>query len=93
MSEKFKNQDILDRMEELCPQSLYPTGMEEAIIGIIDQFRDGGRYMMPCISYDKMIKILIDRDKMTHEEAIEYADFNIVGAYMGENQAVYLYDE
>ena len=48
------------------------NGFKDAIIGITDDAR-------LVYDYDKIIHILSSRDKMTNDEAIEYADFNIVG--------------
>jgi len=39
---------------------------------------------------------LVERDGMTSEEAIEYLDFNVLCAYIGKDQPVFLsetYDE
>jgi hypothetical protein len=35
----------------------------------------------------------MQRDGMTHEEAIEFFDFNIAGAYVGEYTPIYMYEE
>jgi hypothetical protein len=37
-------------------------------------------------------KILIERDGMTDEEAMEYFDFNVQGAWVGESTPVFLND-
>jgi hypothetical protein len=45
---------------------------------------------------DKMIKVFVDRDGMSEEEANEYILFNIEGAYIGEDTPVLVwqrYDE
>ena len=34
-------------------------------------------------SGDQMVDLLVQRDEMTEEEAFEFIDFNIVGAYIG----------
>jgi hypothetical protein len=39
---------------------------------------------------DKCIQILMERDGMTDEEAIEFFEFNVVGAYVGEYTPVYV---
>jgi hypothetical protein len=53
----------------------------EAIIGT------GGRCGMEEVfvySYDKMLTILMTEDEMTEREAIDYIEYNIAGAYVGE---------
>jgi hypothetical protein len=46
--------------------------------------------MEPVVAYDtnKIIEIL--SREMTEEEAIEYFDFNIIGAYVGERTPIYV---
>ena len=47
--------------------------------------------------YDLCIKVLIDRDEMSLQEAHEYMDYNVVGAYVGEETPLFIrtqsYDE
>ena len=63
---------------------LKADGFDEAIVGIC---KDSER-----IVYDKekMIQVLIDRDGMTWEDAIEYLEFNTFCAYVGEHTPIYL---
>ena len=42
---------------------------------------------------DTIIGTLMDRDGMSREEAIEFFDFNIAGAYVGEYTPIYMYEE
>jgi len=62
--------------------ALLLDGFEDALIGV------GYR---PCAnaialySYSKCVDILISRDGADREEAIEFIEFNVVGAYVGEN--------
>jgi hypothetical protein len=41
-------------------------------------------------SIDKMIAILT-KDDMSYEDAIEYLDFNVFSAYIGERTPIYIY--
>jgi hypothetical protein len=63
------------------------TGLEEAIIGVIEEFGNGPRILY---DKDKILSILCSRDLMTTEEAEEYYDFNILGLHAGEQNAVFL---
>jgi len=58
---------------------------DEAIIGVAERI---GMEAVVAYDIDKIIEIL-SRD-MTEEEAIEYFDFNIIGAYVGERTPVYI---
>lgn len=65
------------------PAALTMDGFDEAIIGI------GRRCGCPTLAvydYHKVIEIL--QKSMSHDEAIEYYDHNIAGAYMGENTPI-----
>jgi hypothetical protein len=49
---------------------------------------------MLAVAYSepKVIELLIKHDKMTPDEAMEYYQFNILGAYLGENTPVFIDD-
>ena len=61
---------------------LFADGFDEAIIGVEER---GG---VVAYDVDKIIEIL--SREMTEDEAIEYFEFNILGAYMGEKTPVYI---
>lgn len=71
---------------------LKADGFDEAIIGV------GYRCGQPdIIAYDvnKCIKILMDQG-MTDEEAMEFFEFNVVGAWVGEETPIFvreMYDD
>jgi hypothetical protein len=68
---------------------LKADGFDAAILGI------GSRCGKPDIliyDYNKCCDILMERDSMTREEAIEFMDFNVVGAWHGENTPIFLYE-
>ena len=67
---------------------LTADGFDDAILGI------GVRCGQPPIAvYDvkKVINILIERDGMTPDEAVEHFDFNIEGSWVGEQTPIWLY--
>jgi hypothetical protein len=69
---------------------LCADGFEEAFIGV------GRRCSRPDVAvYDvsAMIQVLIDRDGMSHLQAVEYLEFNVVGAWVGEQTPIYVYPE
>lgn len=77
----------VDQIKEINPESLICDGFDEAIIGTAERINLG-----PVVAYDKekMLDIMIKRDGMTYEEAIEFFDFNIQGAWMGEFTPVFI---
>lgn len=76
-----------EEIEEINPEALLCDGFDEAIIGLAERINLG-----PVVAYDvdKMLKIMVERDGMTYEEAMEYFGYNILGAWMGENTPVYI---
>jgi len=67
---------------------LLADGLESAFLGIGRQFS----HAVAIYSYKKTIKNLM-RQGMDREEAIEYFDFNIAGAFVGDQTPVFLADE
>jgi len=60
-------------------------GFDNAIIGV------GGRCntdSMIVYDYDKMVRVLVTRDDMSYEEAEEYIEFNIIGAWIGDTTPI-----
>jgi hypothetical protein len=78
---------MLDKIIEWFPEDdlLIIDGFDDAIIGIDDIS------MRLIYSVSKCINIL-EKD-MSEEDAIEYFDFNIKGAYMGEKTPIFCIDD
>jgi hypothetical protein len=74
---------------EVPEGALLADGFEEALIGYGYQFN----YPIAVYSRSKCMEILMDDGIMDYEEAMEYFDFNVAGAYMGESTPVFLDDE
>jgi hypothetical protein len=74
-------------IDEYAEGAILLDGLESAIIGIVEEFGNGRRilYSKPMI-----LSILQERDGMTEQESEEYYDFNILGLYAGEQNAVFL---
>ena len=66
---------------------LYADGFDEAILGICERACSD---VVVAYDRDKFIDILVERDGMSYEEAIEHFDFNVVGAWVGDNTPVFL---
>ena len=59
-------------------------GFDDCIIGLAEEFGNGIRIIY---SKGKIIEKLTE--EMTHEEALEYYDFNILGGYFGEQNPIF----
>jgi hypothetical protein len=77
---------LKNKLVAIDPELLFADGYDDCIMGMT--FRAD----VPVVIYsaDKMIDKL--ENEMSYEEAQEFFDFNIEGAYMGERTPVYWYD-
>ena len=77
-----------EELMEVYDGCLMADGFEEALVGF------GTRFNNPVTIYDlrKCLDILVRRDGMSQEEAEEYMDFNVLGAYVGEETPIVLGD-
>ena len=60
-------------------------GFDSAVIGVGERNNTDS---MIVYDYSKMVNVLMTRDGMAHEEAEEYIDFNIVGAWIGDTTPI-----
>jgi hypothetical protein len=74
-------QDIFELADE---NAIKWDGFDEALIGTDFSGR---------LVYDvhRMIRVLVERDNMTHEEASEFLDFNVLNTYVGDLTPVHVY--
>ena len=74
--------------DELDSDLLKIDGFDEAAIGTSCIWRSNTRVDVLVYSGDEIVDILMERDGMEQFEAIEYIEFNIESAYMGERTPV-----
>jgi hypothetical protein len=74
-------------IHEIAEGAILLDGLENAIIGITQEFGNGPRVLY---SKEGIIDILMERDGMEYDEAIEFYDFNILGLYAGEQNPIFL---
>ena len=77
----------IEEIQEINPEALMCDGFDEAIIGMAERPNLG-----PVVAYsvEKMLNIMITRDGMTYEDALEYFDYNIACAWLGEFTPIYI---
>ena len=66
-------------LSENADDMLKVDGLDRAIIGIGRQFTQ----QFFVYDYDKCIEVFMTRDDMSEEDAREWMEVNVVGAYMG----------
>lgn len=74
---------IMEVLEE--HECLLADGFEGALVG-----HTHGPNVVAVYDYDECIDILMNRDGMSCLEAIEFMDFNVLGAYVGEKTPVFV---
>jgi hypothetical protein len=79
-------EEIKNQLSAENEDALTADGFDAALVGITYQF---GRPPVACYDYEKCIKILMERDGMDQDDAIEFFEFNTVGAWMGESTPVF----
>ena len=83
------NIDIREHLETMWEGLLYLSEREfdAAIVGVADRIG-----MSAVVVYDttKIIDILCERDGMDRDEAAEYYEFNIAGAYVGDRTPMFI---
>jgi len=88
--EEYKKLSIMEEIQERFPDDedllCAPPEYDSAVVGI-DIYK-----MVLIYSVVKITEILVERDGMLPDEAMEFFDFNIAGAYMGAHTPIWLDD-
>lgn len=63
-------------------------GFDSCVIGTAERFGLGGRVL--AYDYEACVELLMVRDGMDRDGAIEYLDFNVLGAWFGEGTPVFV---
>jgi len=72
--------EIRQYLADLDPDLLLADGFDDALLGYVQRFNQ------TVALYDraKCIEILMKRDEMSDEDAEEFFEFNVVGAFVGD---------
>ena len=88
----INRQEISTYIEEQGMRgALLADGLEDAFIGVSCGFGPN----KAIYDWEKCVKIFTERDGMAYEEAVEWIDINVTGAYVGEQtpEFIFLYDK
>ena len=77
-------------LAESYPELLFADDFDAAIMGTA--FPAGSASNKVVYSADKCVDILMERDGMDHEEAVEFFGFNVEGAYVGEATPIFFWE-
>jgi len=78
---------LRDWAAQFNAEALLADGYEDAFIGMAERC---GQPSLAVYDVDKCIEILMQRDGMAYEEAVEFFDFNTLGAWAGEATPLFL---
>lgn len=89
LQEDCLNSDLREHLNDMFEGLLFLSEREfdAAILGVAERIG-----MDAIVAYDtaKIIEILCERHGMEDEEAAEYFEFNIAGAYVGERTPIFV---
>jgi hypothetical protein len=78
---------VRELLLEENPEALYCDGYDAAIVGVA---RRCGQPTLVVYSSSKFIRLLMS-EGLPPEEAAEYFEFNVVGAWVGPNTPIFWY--
>ena len=81
----MRSNPIREHLEQEYADLLLMDGLDDAIIGVSQRINEP---MLSVYSWEKIIEILIKRDDMDFEDAVEFIEFNILGAWVGEKTPI-----
>jgi hypothetical protein len=81
-----REDDPYEELYEANHQALLAEGFDDAYMGFVANTHHTS---VAVYDYDECVRVLRE-DGMTEEEAIEYMDYNVVDAYVGEHGPLFL---
>ena len=77
---------LIETIEDIYPEALLMDGYDDCIIGICERYGQP-----PIIAYD-MDKVLLrlQSDGMSRQDAVEYFEYNQIGAWMGDRTPCFI---
>jgi len=79
--------DLLEALAEENPEAIFFTGLEEAIVGVARQWSK-----KPLVVYgaERIIRVFMEREGMSREDAEEWFSFNVQCLWAGEGTPLIL---
>lgn len=79
-------EEVKELLEDENPEALLLDGFENALIGVA---RRCGQPVLAVYDQDRIIQTLIEQG-MDAEAAVEYFEYNVAGAWVGEQTPIIL---
>ena len=78
-------EEIDQHLQDIGQSALLMDGFDEALIGFSQRLNEP---LLAVYNWQRMVQILKNRDKMSYDEAVEYIDYNCIGAWIGEQTPI-----
>ena len=78
-------EEIDQHLQNIGQSALLMDGFDEALIGFSQRINEP---LLAVYKWQRMVQILKNRDKMSYEDAVEYIEYNCIGAWIGEQTPV-----
>ena len=76
---------VKEHLSKVNPDALLADGFESCFIGMTC-----GSTPLAVYDYDKCVEVLMYDNTMTYGDAVEFMEFNVVGAYVGDQTPVFI---
>jgi len=78
--------NIREQIAEIDPDVVLFEDLDAALLGLCSTFN---QEPVACYDRDKCVEIFMGKG-MTHDEAVEWMEFNVLGLYCGARTPVFL---
>ena len=78
-------EEIDQHLQNIGESALLMDGFDEALIGFSQRINEP---LLAVYKWQRMVQILKNRDKMSYEDAVEYIEYNCIGAWIGEQTPI-----
>jgi hypothetical protein len=79
--------NIREALAEIDEGIMMADGFDDAFIGYAERC---GQPVLAVYDREKCIEVLMMRDGASYEEAVEFFEFNVVGAWVGDRTPLFL---
>jgi hypothetical protein len=79
--------NIREALAEIDEGIMMADGFDDAFIGYAERC---GQPVLAVYDREKSIEVLMMRDGASYEEAVEFFEFNVVGAWVGDRTPLFL---
>jgi hypothetical protein len=87
--DKERRQELLDLVGEE-ETLLFADGLDAAILGLAHVWTRAGRETVVAYDWDRCIDAFV-AEGMTHSDAVEWMEVNVLGGYHGPKTPVYIH--